>query len=285
MIEQILIVGVVTSALYLLIALGLVIVYSVGRVEDLAVGMYLMVAAYIYWILAEGGPYLSLPKGLAMLIVILVGVVLAIATYKGIVKRFLKNPTAVFISTLILALVIEYLVTAIFSSAPRAVQPLVSGSVPIGNITITINVLVILAITWASVATLFIFVTKTHIGKALRAVSIDRRGAMLVGIDPEKMRIITWGWCGGLAAVAGICLASHTHIATDMWILPVIMAFIIVMVGGLGSIGGAVVAAHIIGFVEAFTMTMIDERLRGVFGLILLLIILMFRHKGLFGRE
>jgi branched-chain amino acid transport system permease protein len=285
MIEQIIIVGAVTSALYLVFALGLVMVYSVGRVEDLAVGMYLMVAAYIYWMLAEGGPYLSLPKGLAMLIVILIGITISIATYKGIIRRFLKNPTAVFISTLILALLVEYVITAIFTSSPRAVLPLVFGAVSIGGVLVTINILIILAISWASVIALFLFVNKTHIGKALRAVSIDRRGAMLVGISPEKMRIITWGWCGALAAIAGICFSTHTHISAEMWILPLIMAFIIVMVGGLGSIGGAILAAHIIGFVEAATMILIDERLRGVFGLILLLIILMFRHKGLFGRE
>ncbi|RLI15301.1 MAG: hypothetical protein DRO43_01590 [Candidatus Hecatellales archaeon] len=285
MIEEILIVGLATSALYLVIALGLVMVYSVGRVEDLSVGAYLMVAAYIYWFLAEGGPYLSLPKGAAIIITILIGSAISISVYRGFIRRLLDNPTAVFISTLIFSLIVENVLAGIFGEAPRSVHPLVYGSVTIGGITITLNIVIILAIAWAITIILITFISKSYIGRAIRAVSINPRGAMLVGIDPEKVRILTWGLCGALSAVAGISLATHTSISTGMWILPLILAFIIVMIGGLGSIGGAILSAHIIGFVGAFTMVMIDERLRGVFGLLLLLVILIFRRRGLFGRE
>ena len=282
---NIFILGLVTSALYVLISVGFTMIYSVGRTINVSHATYVMIAAYAYWSLAEGGPYLSLPKGSAFLIAILIGVGASLATYKGLVKRFLRNSIAVFISTLILALLVEAVITYIFSAAPRTVLSMVEGTITVLGATTTINRLVILAVGWACIIALFFFVSKTHVGRAIRAISIDEKGGILAGINPERMRLSTWAWAGALSAIGGVLWGMHTSVTPTMWVFPLIMSFAVVIIGGLGSIMGALVAAHIIGFMEAVTVVAIEPRLRGILALILLIGVLAFHRKGLFGRE
>lgn len=285
MLGDIIILGLVTSSLYVLIAVGFTMIYSVGRTINISHASYLMIAGYAYWALAEGGPFLSLPKGIAFLFAILLGVAASVATYRGLVRRFLGDPIPIFISTLILALLIEAVITQIFTMAPRTVLPVVEGYVTILGITTTYNRLLILAVGWIAIVAIFIFVNKTHIGRAFRAVSIDERGSIVCGINPERMRLATWAIAGALSAAGGVLWATHTLLSVHMWVFPLIMSFAVVIIGGLGSIMGALVAAHIIGFMEAATVVAIEPKLRGILALILLIFILAFHRKGLFGRE
>ena len=116
--------GFLISGLYALVAVGFTMIFSVGRVLNLAYGIYIMLGGYAYYTLAQ---VLELSKVLSLLGAIVVGILFGIATYFVIVKRLLSNPIAVEISTLILAVVMQAVIILIYSPAPRAIWPIVAG--------------------------------------------------------------------------------------------------------------------------------------------------------------
>jgi branched-chain amino acid transport system permease protein len=113
---------------------------------------------------------------------------------------------------------------------------------------------------------------------------MDPKGALLSGVDHERINILVCGLSGALGALAGVLFASYTQLDTTMWVTPLITAVAVVIIGGVGSIMGSLVAAHIVGFMETITTTMIAPELRGVFTLLLIILILVVLPKGLFGK-
>ena len=142
-----------------------------------------------------------------------------------------------------------------------------------------------MVISWVVLGSLLVFVQKTQLGRAIRAVSMDKKGALVSGIDPERINILTWALSGALGAIAGVFFATYTQLDPAMWVFPLITAIAVVIVGGIGSIMGSLVAAHIVGFLETVTTSVIAPELRGLFTLLLIIIILIIVPKGLFGRD
>jgi branched-chain amino acid transport system permease protein len=280
--SAIIIQGFLISGLYALIAVGFTMIFSVGRVLNLAYGVYIMLGGYAYYTLSQ---LLELPKVIGLLGAIAVGIIFGIMTYYGIVKRLLSNPIAVEISTLILAVVMQAVIILIYSPAPRAIWPIIPGISRVHDVIISWNIVFAMMTSWVVLAALLIFVRKTQLGRAIMAVSMDTKGALLSGIDPERINILTWGLSGALGALAGVFFATYTQLDPTMWVSPLITAVAVVVIGGIGSIMGSLVAAHIVGFMETITTTMIAPELRGVFTLLLIIIILVILPKGLFGKE
>ncbi len=273
--------GFLISGLYALVAVGFTMIFSVGRVLNLAYGVYIMLGGYAYYSLAQ---VLEISKVISLLGAIAVGILFGIITYFGIVKRLQNNPIAVEISTLILAVVMQAVIILIYSPAPRAIWPIISGITRVHEVTISWNIFFAMITSWVVLAALLIFVRKTQLGRAILAVSMDKKGALLSGIDPERINILTWGLSGALGALAGVFFATYTQLDPTMWVSPLITAVAVVIIGGIGSIMGSLVAAHIVGFMETITTTLIAPELRGVFTLLLIIIILVILPKGLFGK-
>jgi branched-chain amino acid transport system permease protein len=274
--------GFLLSGLYALIAVGFTMIFSVGRVLNLAYGTYIMLGGYVYYVLAQE---LALPKIPSFLGAVLAGVLFGIAIYWVLVRGLQDNPIAIEISTLILAVVMQSLIILIFSPAPRAMWPLIPGVAHLHGVSISKNIFLAMIISWVVLGSLLVFVRKTQLGRAIRAVSMDKKGAVVSGIDPQKINVITWAISGALGAIAGVFFATYTQLAPGMWVFPLITAIAVVIVGGIGSIMGSLVAAHIVGFLETITTSVIAPELRGVFTLLLIIIILIIVPKGLFGRE
>ena len=137
---------------------------------------------------------------------------------------------------------------------------------------------------WVVLGALLLFVRRTRLGRAIQAVSMDRKGAVISGIDPSRMNLATWAISGALGALAGVFFATYTQLSPGMWVAPLIIAVAVVVVGGIGSIVGSLVVAHIIGFMETLTTTLIAAELRGVFTMALIIVVLVIAPKGLFGR-
>jgi branched-chain amino acid transport system permease protein len=280
--SAIIIQGFLISGLYALIAVGFTMIFSVGRVLNLAYGIYIMLGGYAYYTLAQ---VLEFSKAISLLGAIAVGVIFGVLTYFGIVRRLLNNPIAVEISTLILAVVMQAVVILLYSPAPRAIWPIVPGISRIHNVLISWNIFFAMITSWAVLGALLIFVRKTQAGRAILAVSMDRKGALLSGIDPERINILTWALSGALGALAGVFFATYTQLDPSMWVSPLITAVAVVIIGGIGSIMGSLLAAHLVGFMETITTTVIAPELRGVFTLLLIIIILVILPKGLLGQE
>jgi len=274
--------GLLVSGLYALIAVGFTMIYGVGRVENLAHGAYAMVAAYVFYaVTAE----LQLPIPVGFVLAILTVVALSLATYKGLVGRFLGNPTAIFISTLLLAIVLEYAISVVFTPAPRNLLPIVSGISHVLGIRVSNDLILVTIVSWVCLGGLLFFVRRSQLGRAIRAISESPRGALILGINVERANLVVWALAGALAAIAGVFFGAYTHLVPNMWVFPIVISFSIVIVGGIGSIEGSIIAAYVVGMSETAMMMMISTRLRGVFSMAILIVILLARPRGFLGKE
>lgn len=279
---QVIIQGLLLSGLYSLIAIGFTLIFSVGRVLNLAYGAYLMLGAYGYFYITQT---LGFPKAAGFAMAISVGAMAAVLKYLLIVKPLKGNHTAVEISTLILAVVIQAGIVLLFNDSAKVLHPIIPGVVWVGGAAVTYNVVAATLASWIILGLLYLFVRRTHTGRAMQAVSMDVKGASISGIDPDRVNLITWIISGILGAVAGVFFASYTQINPSMWVGPLIIAVAVVIVGGIGSIIGTLVVAHIIGFMEVISTTFIAAELRGVFTMLLIIVVLVAMPRGLFGRE
>ena len=279
---QILIQGLLLSGLYALIAMGFTLIFSVGRVLNLAYGAYLLIGGYVYFYFAQ---MLGMPKIAAVLLAAIVGCLMGIAKYRLLVKPLKGDHVAIEISTLILAVVLQAGVVLVFGDSSKILLPIVPGVERVAGAAIPYSNLLAAVASWVILISLYFFIQKTHTGRAMQAVSMDAKGAALSGIDSDKINMITWAMSGTLGAVAGVFFASYTQLYPGMWVAPLIVAVAVVIVGGIGSIIGTLVVAHIIGFMEIITTAWIAPELRGVFTMLLIITVLVLRPRGLFGRE
>jgi branched-chain amino acid transport system permease protein len=278
---QILIQGLLLSGLYALIAIGFTLIFSVGRVLNLAYGAYLMLGAYAYfWVVqTQGWPQIA---GIGAALA--VGVAAGIAKHRLIVRPLKGDTVPVEIATLILAVIIQSAMILLFNASPKVLLPIVPGVWTVWGVTVTANILTATVASWVILLSLYLFVRHTHAGRAISAVSQDARGAAVAGIDADRVNMLTWAISGGLGAVAGVFFASYTQISPTMWVTPLIIAVAVVIVGGVGSILGTLVVAHLIGFMEITVSTLVASELRGIFTMALIIVVLVVRPRGLFGR-
>ena len=279
---EIFIQGLLLSGLYALIAVGFTLIFSVGRVLNLAYGSYIMIAGYVYFYFSQ---LLGLPPIVGLLLAGILGSCMGLLKYNLIVKPLKGDHIPVEISTLILAVVLQSAIILYFGNSAKILLPIFQGVIHIGNATVTYNVLAATLVSWLILIVLFVFIRKTHVGRAMQAVSMDSKGASISGVNINKINMFTWGISGFLGAIAGVFFASYTQLSPSMWVAPLIIAIAIVIVGGIGSIIGTLVVAHIIGFMEIISVALISPQLRGVFTMLLVIIVLIIRPKGLFGRE
>lgn len=279
---EILIQGLLLSGLYALIAVGFTLIFSVGRVLNLAYGSYIMIAGYVYFYFSQ---LLGLPPIVGLLLAGILGSCIGLLKYNLIVKPLKGDHIPVEISTLILAVILQSAIILYFGNSAKILLPIFQGVIHIGNATVTYNVLAATLVSWLILIVLFVFIRKTHVGRAMQAVSMDSKGASISGVNINKINMFTWGISGFLGAIAGVFFASYTQLSPSMWVAPLIIAIAIVIVGGIGSIIGTLVVAHIIGFMEIISVALISPQLRGVFTMLLVIIVLIIRPKGLFGRE
>ena len=200
-------------------------------------------------------------------------------------KTLKGDHVAVEISTLILAVVLQAGGVLVFGDSSKILLPIVPGVVTVAGAQVTYNILVATLISWAVIIALYLFVRGTHTGRAMQAVSMDQKGAAISGIDPDRINLITWGISGGLGALGGVFFASYTQLYPSMWVAPLIIAVAVVIVGGIGSILGTLIVAHIVGFLEVIVVSVWAPELRGVFTMLLIIGVLVMRPQGLFGRE
>jgi branched-chain amino acid transport system permease protein len=185
----------------------------------------------------------------------------------------------------LVSIAVEETIRIAEGSQPKAIPTLVSGTTDILGNGVQNNLLVAVVLSWLLIGGLFAFINYTSTGKAILATSMSPRGAALVGIESSRINLYTWAIAGVLAGLAGLFLGSYQTANWAMGREPLILSFSIVVLGGLGSIRGSLVAAYIIGFLEVITTSAIDPRLSGLAGLVILVLVLLVRPEGLFGRE
>jgi len=273
--------GTLVSAFYALLSVGLTLLYSIARIDNLAHGTYVMVGAYTSYIVVS---HLGLSPIIGLGVAIVAGSIAGVATWYGYVKHVMEKPMAIFMGTLLLALAAEQVVTLIFGAQPQLQQPIIAGTVSILGTNVTWNLILAFFVSWICLIALGSVLRWTVLGRSIVAVAQNRRSAELAGISTERVFLIVWIVAGGFAGLVGVFYGYYSSLDPSMWTFPLIYSFSIVIVGGIGSLRGTVLAAYIIGFIE-MTTVQIEPRLKGVAALLVLILIMLLRPQGLFGRQ
>lgn len=277
--------GINIGSIYALIALGYTMVYGIAKLINFAHGDIIMVGAYVCYFMIK---LFNLPVIVAILISIAVCIVLGI-TIERVAYKPLRNASR--ITLLITAIGMSYLLQSsfqlMFTSNPRPYPSVIDlPPLKMGSLTVSSNYYITLAVSVILMVLLNIFIQKTKTGKAMRAVSEDQGAAMLMGIDINKTISITFAIGSGLAAIAGILYcASYPVVSPYIGSLPGIKAFIAAVLGGIGSIPGAVLGAFILGMIETFTKAYISSQLSDAIVFVVLILMLVFKPQGILGKN
>ena len=269
------------GALYSLVAIGFTLIFGVGGVLNLAHGASITLGAYSAYYVTQAGASIWIGAVAAFLLPAL----FSYGMYKGMIRKVAGHPITVLILTLVAGLVIEQVFLVVAGTQPLAIPALVDGQTQLLERGVENNRIVAFVLSWLIIGALFYFVTRTKQGKAILAISMSHKGAALVGIDADNVYAYTWLIAGALAGIAGLFLASFLTANPLMGRNPLLLSFAIVVLGGLGSIRGSVIGAYLIALMDQVTVTMISTRLSGVTALVVLVVVLLVRPEGLFGRE
>ena len=280
---QVILDGAMSGLLYALVAAGLSLIWGVMDVINFAHGEFLMVAMYLsYWIgfLAHVDPIVSWIASAAFLFL------LGAVTYKLIVSRCLgKAAMAPLLATFGLSMVIKNFCLNRFSPNFRLLSGtfLEGKKILLGDLVIPLPQLATSLFALAVLALLYGMLKKTRLGWAIQATAMDREAAELMGIDTEKIFLLVFGLGGACVGIAGGLLPSYLAVHPEVGGLFGLIAFMVVAMGGFGSIPGALIAALMIGLVESFTGFYVAPVFKyvAVFGIYL--VVIMIRPKGLFG--
>jgi branched-chain amino acid transport system permease protein len=255
------------------------------KVVNFAHGEFLMLGAYVtftFYAISGFNPYVLLVASVPILI--LIGVTIERLCFRPILGTGKLNE--IFISIGLIYL-IQNAAAVIWTDEYRIIHsPFESITISVFGVNLPLDYLIIIITTILILVGLYLFLRKTRLGKAMRATSQNRKGAMLMGINVEKMDMISFGIGAGLAGAAGTLWVVSGQVFTPyMGSIPAVKAFAIIIIGGLGSIPGAIVGGIILGLAENFAIFTIGGAWKDAISFLILIVVLIFRPTGLFGES
>lgn len=274
------------GSIYALIAIGYSIVYSIMGMINFAHGELLMIATFALWVLLNAGLPFGVGVILAILITVVFGVLIERIAYRPI--RHAGESTQI-ITSLAVSIFLEAICQAIFNSSSKAliIPSFFSKTFKIGAATVSVIDVVTFACTVILTIVVLLIIQKTRIGKAMRAVADNPEAADLVGIDKNKIITVAFIIGSVLAAVAGILYSGkYTSFSNDMGFMLGVKAFIAAVLGGLGSLTGAVAGGYIMAVLEIFFSGYLPTGVASfqtTFTFLVLILVLLVRPNGLFG--
>lgn len=276
--------GLVLGSLYALMASGLSVVWTTLGVFNFAHGALMMLGAYIAWTVSEAAGLGLIPGVIAgTLAAALIGVVieyLLIRPYYG--NRYMLLITVM--TTLAAMIIIEKSSQMIWGARLKQLPRLIEGDVFILGAAVSAHETLIIVLAPVLLLALWWFTRITRTGRSLRAVGQNQDAAALIGINVPAAFALAFGLSAGLAGLTGALLGSIRFITPSMGSEPLVKAMIVVIFGGLGSLGATAGAAYVIGFVEAFLVLGVGLYWSPSVLFVLLIAVLVLRPNGLFGR-
>lgn len=273
--------GLMVGGLYATVAVGVTLVFGIMGVLNFAHGQMVMLGAYAAYFTVQAGLGFWPALLIGMVSMGLLGLLLERLVFRFTLTDHMTGLTA----SLGLIMVIEHLAAAAFSPDPRTFEPPFPGSFQIAGLTLSSQRMLVLALVVVLVIGCYLFLQKTRIGKAIRAMGQNRTGAALVGIQTSQVTAVVFVLGSAMAGAAGVLYGSLFAITPYMAAAPLMKGFILTVLGGLGSVPGAVLAGFLLGVAESLGSRYLSASFRDGYGFILLIIALLYFPTGLFGHR
>jgi len=284
-IVNLLITGVTVGSVYAIMAIGLSFVYSVTNVLNYAQGAMFTWSAYIAWMLSSG--YFRLPYFLVIVITLPVMLIFGFVFEKALIaplRRFKGWEMSAIIVTLGSALLLDNLALVLFGTPPKQVPHLAEGNLTLGGFSVTKHEFITLIVALVTIILLVQFSKRVRAGMAMQALAQDITGARIVGIPTGRMFSYAFAIAGVLAGLGGILLAPKVLVYPSVGWLVFVKAFVVMVFGGLGSYKGTAIAAFVLATLEAFVAYYVGAIWGMPAFIVVLVIMLSVRPRGLFGR-
>jgi len=287
---QILIDGFAISSLYALGATGFALIFGVSGVLNLSHGALMVAAVVAAWAAGDQlhvGPYIGAALGVA------VGFAVTLVTYFAVVRslqqtrKIREEEKEIFIltATLLWGIMIQELIAYLYTNNAKTVAPIVEGVMSIAGVRTPKNEIFTAIVCWLVIGLLWLLVNRTRAGKAVLAAFMNPRGVTLLGVELSQVYIAIWAVYGLLVGVAGVLLGMFLGVSSYSVGPLTASAFAIVVLGGLGSVSGALIAAYVVGYLETVTAYLISPAYRTIPALLLLVAVMYVRPRGLLGRR
>jgi len=280
---EILIYGTINSAALALYALGFAMVYGVSRLPNFAHGALFVLSGFMTWFFLNS---LGLNYFISIILTLIATGVIGALIYQFILIRIRGMEISEIMATYAMGLaILEGLRWGGFKGMTYTLPAFVSGSVTVLGVSVDYQRLLVVIIGGAVVGLLWLFTHYTRMGLSLRGMAQDERAALMLGIDSDRMALVAMAFGSSLAALAAICLLPLGNIVVEAGYNVLILAIAVCIVGGLGSWMGAVLAAFLIGFAQILTVVYLGAHFQMVVALLAIILTLIIRPSGLFGRQ
>ncbi len=282
LLAQALVTGILIGGVFALLSVGLTLIWGVMRIINFAHGEFLMVGMYIVYLLVARGhwdPYLTLIVSVPAMFVF--GAILYKLTIQPILSHASMNQIML---TLGLSLILQNLALVLFSADPLIVQTAYSRiTFPIGPAVVRVPQLIAFGGSGLAAVLLYWFLQKTDAGRAIRAASQNREAATLMGVDVQRIFLLAFGIGSACLGVAASLMIPFYYASPTVGLFFGQIAFVVVVLGGMGNFIGALVGGQIIGLTEAFGAAILPGSLSRFFTFALFIVVLLIRPQGLFG--
>lgn len=279
---QIIFNGLVLSSTLCLIAVGLTLVFGVMRIMNFAQGEIYMVGAYALFLFYARGHW---PFVVGVVMAVLVTVILGIMLDLAIFRHLREHPFMGFIASLGISAILQIGVMVGFGSNFQAVPLPLKGTIDVMGAAFVGSRILVVIVALAMLALLALLLQRTKWGLAIQASAQNKEAASLQGMNPQTFAALTVGISAGMAGVAGAVIAPTTTLNPLMGQAVILPAFAVVIIGGAGSIRGALAASALIGFLESIFTTVAGSQASVGVSLIAMLLVLAFKPLGMFARE
>jgi branched-chain amino acid transport system permease protein len=283
MIYQQLINGLMLGASYSLVAIGYTLIFGVLNLLYFAHGEVFMVGAFVgLYLVVYGGAHICVALVGATIACAVLGVVAFYVSVRPVPK---DKPLAPLISTIGLTIVLQNLAVYIFGGQQVAFPETIRQELyQIGPVTISSVQIFILAVAVVSMAALWLFIERTKLGRAIRATAENHETAALLGVDVNRVVLVTFVIGSGIAGIAGVLDGvKNSGISPFMGLGAAVKGLVVMLLGGLGNVVGAMVGGLMLGLIEILSAAYIGTTERDLFSFLILILILLYRPTGLFG--
>lgn len=279
---QFLLNGIVLGSAYTLVALGVTLLFSIMHIVNFAHGELYMLGAYICWVImtyVTGNYWIALVASMAIIFVL--GLIIERLAFRPLYEKAHIN---MFIVSLGLVIVLQESATLIWTGFAKKLSTGYKSVRSVGNIFITDERLIVIGVAVLLIIAALAFFRWAKAGKAMRAVAQNRTGAGMVGVNIDKISALAFAVGSAMASAAGSLLGPLFMLTPMMGGMVVMKAFVIIIIGGMGSIGGAIIGGYLLGIIESLFAGYAWSEWHAAVGFVLLILVLSFRPQGLFGR-